>query len=489
MKKIINLLLVLAVALVQLIPTSFVKAETISGTSKDQKGSITINDAIKDKTYTIYRIFDLESYSYDKDTNGTISNVAFSYKVASKWTAFINQNTIKGVYVNVDAAGYVTWVKNANVEEFAKLAIEYAKNNSIVNDGTGVASNITLTFNNLELGYYLVDSTVGTICSLNTTKPNAVINEKNGTPTIEKKVDNNGTWDSESNAKIGDKVEYQTTITVEKGAENYVLTDTMTSGLTPNHDVVVKVGDSVVATTNYTVTYNTNGFVLTFNNDYIATLAAETKIVVTYSAILNENANICYPSNCTSNDNKTYLEYGDKTDNTNKTPESKTETYTYEFKLVKTNSSNETLSGAEFKLYDAKTNGNEIKVFLVNENTNTYRVAKTQAELDKATTIKAGTAIIEGLDSDVKYYLEETKAPEGYNILTSRIEVKLNEKTINNGTSTVVEVEKRVVNNTGNELPSTGGMGTTLFITIGTMLTLAFGTILVTKLRMSKMEI
>lgn len=489
MKKIINLLLVLAVALVQLVPTSLVKAETISGTNASSNGTITINSAIKDKTYTIYRIFDLESYSYEKDNNGNITNAAFSYKVASKWNDFINQNTIKEVYVNVDEAGYVTWVENANVNDFAKLAIAYAKENNIVSDGKKVATGTTLTFDDLPLGYYLVDSTVGTLCGLNTTKSSVTINEKNDVPTIEKEVNNNGTWDKESNAKIGDTVEYRTTITVKEGAENYVLTDTMTEGLSRKKDVKVFVNNAEVSNNNYSVVYNDNGFVLTFNNDYIANLAAETEIVVTYSAVLNENANVCYPNSCTSNDNKTYLEYGDKTDTTNKTPESKTETYTYEFKLVKTNSNNETLVGAEFRLYDAKENGNEIKVYLVDEETNTYRVALTEDELNSATTIKAGAAIIEGLDSDVKYYLEETKAPEGYNKLTSRVEVKLNQKTILEGNTTVTEIVKTVVNKTGNELPSTGGMGTTLFITIGSLLTLAFGTILVTKLRMSKMEI
>ena len=212
MKKIISTLLVLTMVLVQIVPTTLVKADTVSGRGDSQKGSITIDNAIVDKTYTIYRIFDLESYSYDKDSNGNITNAAFVYKVASKWTNFINQNTIKGVYVLVDDDGNVTWKENASVSEFAKLAIEYAKANGIENDGEQKATSKEVKFTNLTLGYYLVDSTVGSLCGLNTTKPDAIIKEKNDIPTIDKKVDNNGTWDKESNAQIGDKVLYKTTM-------------------------------------------------------------------------------------------------------------------------------------------------------------------------------------------------------------------------------------------------------------------------------------
>lgn len=484
MKKIINTLLVLAVVLVQLIPSSLVNAATISGKG-GTNGTITIDNAIEGKTYTIYRIFDLESYSYDKDDQGNITNPAFVYKVSANWTNFINQNTIKGVYVNVDNDGVVTWVNGADVSAFAKLAIAYAKTNNITYDGQQKAETTPLIFSDLTLGYYLVDSTVGTLCGLNTTKPNVTISEKNDVPTIDKKVKDVNTWEDENNAQIGDKVEYKTTITVKSGAENYVLKDTMTEGLTPNNDVEVFNGSNKVSSDNYTITYENNGFTLSFKNEYISTLEADTVITVTYSATLNEKALICKQNACGHNDNKTYLEYGDN----NKTNEDETRTYTYEFKLVKTKKDGTELTGAEFKLYDALTGGNEIKVFEVS--TGVYRVAKTAEELEKAekTTIKAGAAIIEGLDSDKTYYLEEVVQPAGYNKLTSRVEVKLNEKTGLGETTNVIEVVKTVINYTGTELPSTGGIGTTLFITIGSILVLAMGTILVTKLRISKMEI
>ena len=483
MKKIISTLLVLTMVLVQIVPTTLVKADTVNGRGDSQKGSITIDNAIIDKTYTIYRIFDLESYSYDKDSNGNITNAAFVYKVASKWANFINQDTIKGVYVLVDENGNVTWKENASVSEFAKLAIEYAKAHGIENDGEQKATSKEVKFTNLTLGYYLVDSTVGSLCGLNTTKPDAIIKEKNDIPTIDKKVDNNGTWDKESNAQIGDKVLYKTTITVKNGAENYVLTDTMTEGLTPNNDVVVKIGDTLVETENYTITYENNGFVLKFKNEYMATLTENTVITVTYSATLNEKAAICKTDSCGHNDNKTYLEYGDN----NKTQEDVTKTYTYEFTLIKTNSKKEQLEGAEFELYDKATGGEKILVFKVEDGV--YRIAKTNEEKAKAETIKVGKAIILGLDSDKTYYLEEVEHPDGYNKLTSRAEVKVNSKTGTGDGVNVVEITKEVVNLTGAELPSTGGIGTVLFVSIGSLIVLSFGVLLVTKLRLSKMTI
>lgn len=486
MKKIINTFLVLALVLIQLIPSSIVNAETISGKAEDKKGTITIDKAIEGKTYTIYRIFDLESYSYDKDANGNITNPAFVYKVSGKWTNFINQDSIKGVYVKVDADGVVTWVSGADVQEFAKLAFAYAKGNiEIKSDGQETAGTEPLVFNDLPLGYYLVDSTVGTLCSLNTTKPNVTIAEKNDIPEIEKKVYAINTWEDENNAKIGDKIEYKTTITVNAGAENYKLIDTMTGGLTPNRDVTVYIGENIVSNTdnnNYTIEYKNNGFELTFTNDYISTLNKGTVITVKYSAVLNENAKVCTANPCEGNVNTTHLEYG----NGNITIEDTTNTYTYQFTLLKTKSDKTSLSGAEFKLYDSKENGNVIEVFKVDEGV--YRVAITEEEKENAETIKVGSAIIIGLDSDKTYYLEETVQPAGYNKLTSRVEVSFSAE--ENGQKVkVITPEITVVNYTGAELPSTGGMGTTLFITIGSILALAMGVILVTKLRISKMEI
>lgn len=209
-------------------------------------GSITINSAVDGQTYTIYRILELESY------NATEGQEAYSYKAASDaWSTFINSDAIKNHYVKVDDQGYVTWVTGAEPADFAKLALAYAQNpaNNITPaaNETTTATGTTVTFNALPLGYYLVDSTVGTLCALHTTKPSMTVNDKHETPAIDKLVKENstGNFGKVNDADIGDTVDFQVTIDAKTGAQNYVFHDTMSAGLTFNkNSVVVKKGHS-----------------------------------------------------------------------------------------------------------------------------------------------------------------------------------------------------------------------------------------------------
>lgn len=465
-KRIASVLLALVMAL-SLITTAFAAGET---------GSITIDNAVVGQTYTIYQILDLESYNKDSG--------AYAYKATAAWRDFINGADVKSVYVNVDAQGYVTWVKDADVAAFAKLAQEYAAKNSIGNQGTEKANSTTVKFTNLDLGYYLVDSTLGTICSLDTTNPSVTIKEKNAQPTVDKQVqeNSNGQWGESNDANIGDTVNFKTVISAKKGAQGYVLHDKMSEGLTINQGTVSVVG---VDANNYEVTYNcTDGcaFEIAFKQEYLDTITEDTSIVVTYSATLNEKA-VIYPG---PNTNETKLVYGEGSETT----WDKTETFTYQFDLVKTKTDKTVLDGAEFKLYDAKTDGNEIA--LIDESNGVYRVAtaaEKAAEGFVSATIKAGKVTIKGLDSGT-YYLEETKAPAGYNVLAERVEVKIDHANL---TATVegdtyVSGGVQVINQTGAELPSTGGIGTTIFYVVGGLLVVAAGVLLVTRKRMSKSE-
>ena len=149
--------LVLALMMVFAV-TAFAEGET---------GSITINDAVVGQTYTIYQILDLESYNASAN--------AYAYKATTAWNTFINSDAIKGTYVEVDAQGYVTWKDGADAAAFAKAAQKYAKDNSITNQGSVTATTTTVSFTGLDLGYYLVDTTLGTLCSLDTTNPNVVM--------------------------------------------------------------------------------------------------------------------------------------------------------------------------------------------------------------------------------------------------------------------------------------------------------------------------
>ena len=462
MKKIISVLLALVMTL----------ALSVSALAAGE-GSITVDNAVNGKTYTIYRIFDLNSHSEDYK--------AINYKVSEKWKGFFEANAEGLKYVDIDGQGYVTWKKNASAADFAAEAIKFAKANSIVNDGDAVAANGKVEFKNLTLGYYLVQSDLGALCSLDTTMPNVTIEEKNGVPTVDKKVKEGEAWGKTNDANIGDTVNFQTTINVIDGQpKNYVLHDKMSAGLTFDaSSVKVTVNGAAFAAENYILvtTGLTDGctFEIRFTD---GTLKANDVVKVTYSAILNEKAVIAG----VGNPNETQLTYG----NNAHTEWDKTTTYTYKFDLVKTKADNTLLTGAEFKLYDAKTGGNEIA--LVKEADGTYRVAtgaEKNAEGFQSATIEAGSVTIKGLDSGT-YYLEEIKAPAGYNVLAERVEVKIDganlDATMNGDSWSSGGVH--VINQSGTELPSTGGMGTTIFYVLGGVLMAGAFVLLVVRKRM-----
>ena len=434
-------------------------------------GTITINKAIVDETYSIYRVLDLETY--DKTNNHYI------YRANSDFEAFIT-STEGQKYLearNENGATYYVWKTGADVVEFSKAAIDWAKKNNVTPVGVKKATSTTVKFDNLPLGYYLVDTTTGSLLNLTTTNPDAVIDEKNTVvPKVDKDVkeDSTGAYGKTNDATIGDTIEFKATITTGAGFTKYVLRDNMSAGLTFNaNSVEVKVGNTTVDASNYTVTPGKDGytFVVEFKDSYIVTLPKNTVIEVYYTATLNENAVV----EGNGNPNELDLAYGEN----NTTDKVKTTTYTYAFDLVKNDKDGKQLEGAKFKLLDRT--GKEIKV-VFDATKNVYRVA---VEGEEGVLIVVGKATIEGLDAD-EYQLEEVEAPVGYNKLTSTVKFTITGK---NGNNTYERVSNEVINYTGSQLPETGGMGTTLFLTFGSILVIGFGLLLVTKLRVYKENI
>ena len=346
MKKLLSYLLVIALVLVQFMP--LVSAAKVSGTNKPEnnKGSIVINNAVNGQTYEIYKLFDLESYSYD-NANGKEEG-AYTYTITkdSDWYSFVKEdgseagkNYVTLTPYGTEAGKYVvTWKENANPADFARLALDYAEKNKMTPKDSITASTATVEFTGLELGYYLVDSSLGALVSLNTTNTVAEIQEKNTPPTIDKDIMEGETeFDKNNNEDIGDIVSYRVTIAAKKGAQNYVLTDTMDKGLTFNSgSIEVKVGETpLVVDQDYSVVVggaNDNfTFKVEFKKAYLDRITANTDIVVTYSATINENAVI----NGVGNVNKAKLTYGDGTD----TNWDETRTYVLAFDLFKTSTS------------------------------------------------------------------------------------------------------------------------------------------------------
>ena len=442
-----------------------------------EKGSITINGTEGQK-YTIYKILDLESYNADSG--------AYAYKTNETWSNFINRSDIKGTYVDVDEQGYVTWIGEEDdvaYAKFAKLALEYAKESRIEYEDQGVIAEekSSITFDELELGYYLVDSNVGALCALTTTNPDASVDEKNEAAVNVKTVeeDSSQSYGEENDADIEQEINFKSTITAKKGAENYVLHDKMDSGLSFDkitgitlNGITVPQIDPLDDEYNYDITYkdrNDDGcaFEITFTKKFCEQLQDDDTIVVSYTAHLNENAVIAG----NGNKNTSWLTYGDE----QRTTDSETITKTWQVEVYKyTNVKNDLgqsvktpLAGATFTLSKESNGNNPIK--LVSTVTNTYRVdPDAEGSVTEITTDDTGRLTIEGLDSDT-YYLTETNAPAGYNRLPAPVKVEIaNDGTIkmNGSATTSVEVE----NTTGGLLPSTGGIGTTVFYAAGIVL-------------------
>ena len=449
--------------------------------TNDNSGSITINDAESGHTYNAYQVLVLESYDTDKG--------AYSYKANDDWKTWLESQT---QYVSIDAQGYVTWVKDADAAAFAKAAIAHAKEASIDPVKSVTAEGTTVEFTSLNLGYYLVDTTLGTLCSLDTTNPRVEMYEKNEGAEVVKEVkeDSDNSWGSENTAEIGDTVEFRSTIGAKPGAEAYILHDVMSAGLTLNPESIqvtgLTKGQDETSGDYHVVTTGLNDgctFEVVFHQSYLDTITKNTDIVVTYNAVVNEKAEV-YPS---ANPNKTQLEYGNAAKPEDKfTPPSETKTYTYKVDVVKTDGSNKVLDGAQFKLYDAKTGGNEIA--LVQESAGVYRLAKDgETGVEYITTVD-GQLEIKGFDANTNYYLEETKAPDGYNKLAERVEIAVKEANLDATVDGGIwhEGGVHVVNKTGSLLPSTGGMGTTVFYVAGGAIVIAAAATLVYRKRMGK---
>ena len=508
-QKLMAALLAVAMVCAMAIP-AFATDGDATAAAATGTGSITIENAVTNQTYKIYRILNLE---YHADTN------SYRYTANRAWEDFILRENNN--FMLDKETGAVTWI-NTNpenngtaIQQIANSAGKYAEYtpNNVQEDGSAKANGITLTFSNLPLGWYLVVSDLvdldkGALCSIGTTDPNAVIREKNSKPTIEKEVYEGDTLGYSNDAGIGDTVKFQTRIHVTDGnPTNYVLHDTMSNGLKFNEKSVTvllmrdpKTGGSnysgnLTPGTDYELVTSTSD-TCTFEIKFLKPLKPYDYIQVDYSATVTSDAVI----GTTGNDNKAVLTYGN---NSTTTESSTTKTYVWEMGVRKFanlggDDTNHALADAEFQLYKKDGDTQKYAKFVETSTTSVYKLTgwtNNATEAIKVKTPANGNITFEGLDAGT-YYLEETKAPVGYNKLTAPITVVIDRGTlptvasqtisytVKYGDTTAADHVVRVENKAGVELPSTGGMGTTLFYVIGGGLMVAAIVLLVTKKRM-----
>ena len=485
LKSALSAILAVAMALV-LVPASALAADAPT-TYK-----LTLTGTTTGHIYEAYQIF-------SGDLSGTtLSNVDWGTGIDStKKDQLINalktDDTLKETFGNVtDAASVAEALSkesddDAVAKEFATVVSQYLSSTKTSQPSSADSTEIS----GLAAGYYLVKDKDN---SVDSTKKDAytrfilkvVANTsasvKSDVPTVEKKVkdtnDSTGKtsdWQDSADYDINDDVPYQITGTMPDNIGDYttykyVFTDTMSKGLTYNEKTAkIMIGKTDV-TSNFVENVKTNtdgGTTVTWTCDDLkgtgVTLDENTKVVVTYSAKLNENAVI----GAAGNPNEVDLTYSNNPNKggegqTGKTPKDKNIVFTYKTVVNKVNQDKKSLAGAAFKLEKKQSDGTykEVKSFTAGEET---------------------TFTFSGLDDGI-YKLTETTTPAGYNTISpieftisaahdaTADEPKLTELSGNATSGEVTFAADKqagslttdVVNKKGSVLPSTGGMGTTV---------------------------
>ena len=546
-------------------------------------GTITINNAVADHTYTAYQILKGDV------ANGKLSNVTWGDGITDAGkTALYTKYSLTGAdqtaakvaeAIAASTAGGAATTGDSKAIEFANTV-----GTNVTGGKAGTVSDTTCTISDLDDGYYMiVDTWAGAATAVQDKDytlsrymvqlvGTATVNNKADKPTVDKEiVDDNASTDKNANtANIGDTVSYKVTSKVPEydGYKEYYMDfkDTLSKGLTfvaePDNTsiekgVTVKIGGTQLAPDAYDVTvgeYNeTTGTDITIHLKDLKsrkyTVGAD--IEITYSATVNDKAVI----GNAGNPNTVKLEYSNKPDNSGdgtpdndndgvkgETPSSEVKTFVTEIELTKV--SKDTARPLEGAVFNVKgTQINKVLVtgqeFVQDNDTGTYYkltdgtyttkaptpqtanqyVDSTGAtkykKADYATTSVKETAnvdfqVISGADGKIKitglkegtYTFTEIQAPDGYNLLDGPITVvvdsniatitKPDEFAWSKGANTPdsVTVDENgtfkfnVENAEGTELPSTGGIGTTIFYVVGTILVLGAGVLLVTKRRM-----
>lgn len=469
--------------------------------------SITINNSATGHKYEAYQII-----------AGDLSGGKF---VNAQWGKDVDASTLGNVSDKITALENGTTTAKAFAELVAPLTTTNSGSATQPSDGKYVISN-------LDPGYYLVKDIVqkgedGTDTPLGEGDAysayilkvvgNVETNPKTSVPTVEKKVKdiNDSTetalsgWQDSADHDINDNIKFQLTATLGDRVDDYdtyelIFHDTLSAGLTyasdntdqnPDNNITIMMGNTdVTEKFEISTAPGENGATnLTISCENVKDFGATNGSVITveYTAKLNENAVI----GSAGNPNDVYLEYSNNPNGsqTGKTEKDKVIVFTYKTIIDKVDSNKQPLTGAAFtlqKLNAATGEYEDVKVYTVDA------------------TNPATQFVFEGLD-DGKYKLIESTTPDGYNTMKDvefeitashdidSADPKLQDLNGNKITGEISftpnkdagSLSAQVVNNTGAELPETGGIGTKIFYVVGAALVIGAGVLLITRKRMS----
>lgn len=473
-----------------------------------------------------------EAYKLLNATDG--GNGKFAYTVNDKYLTILQNETQKTS--DKDIVAYISKLNSTATRDFADAVYQKIEAASLTAD----AETTTKKFSGVDQGYYLiVEAATETgniqdpysLVMLDTAGNDEItIKAKESQPTLDKQIQHNelGTWQEVGDNQIGDTVNFRLVVTVPDFTADYttyvykihdIMSDGLTCSIDSDDDVTIKKHNDdtqILAADYYNVTKVGNGFEIDIDvkkgvSDN--TLHHGHQLFIYYSATVNGNAIV----QTDAQTNTAYLEYSNNPydDTTTETEKDTVYDWTFEMNLEKIDGgavdpANARLNGAKFVLskngslavpeYDASkgtlSSTTDLIKVVKDESTNTYRIATDSDAPEKTTyVIDAGLATIKGLDDSTYYYLYEVKAPNGFNMLDKPVLVEISSSynaegnslktslSVNNAKASSMVAQ--VVNNSGTELPETGGIGTQIFYIAGGILLVGALVVLITRRRMN----
>ena len=506
-KRLTTLLLTIAMMLVMTVSTF---AQTKAYTGADGDGAkITISNAANGETYKIAKLFDATVSV--AETDGVSDSIAYQGDIPESLSAYFTKDTAG----NISATAALV-LSDDDVQDALKTWAEANVTDQAVSDGT------VLEFTGLPYGYYIITTTQGeTLLTVNSTKPNATVIDKNTTDTVgglKKETD-----EGSQVVSIGDTVTYTVSFTTANYDEDanqitkYVISDTLPDFLTDVKITSLTVGGTelldadesgTVEASEY-ATFTDKAYTVTWAEDGKSLYANNAQLVITYTAVVTDKI---AAGNVTTNVNKvTVKPYAGTTEL--ESDDAEVTIKTYAAAVQKVNGSNEKLAGATFQVPGLTVSGSAGNYTVVSYDPSSA-TAGTTMEMDDD-----GFLVIRGLSNEETITIYEVDAPDGYNKLTEGKTLPViatEEVTTTTSTTTttyydadgnVVDTEEEsasstskttlatnddlvagqltVINETGTTLPSTGGIGTTMFYTVGTLLVLGAGVYMISKRKMS----